>query len=125
MSAPLELEVLQLLIKAEPADATPLPDGLTIPGEITRRQERKTALAPARVEIVGHAAHARYTIPLAEQEQKLAVRTACVERGEKVRGDGRITAAIADLALAMLEIDGNGLDEMATKWISASWRRSS
>ena len=28
------------------------------------------------------------------------------------RGDGRITAAIADKALAMLEIDENGLDEM-------------
>ena len=30
----------------------------------------------------------------------------------QVRGDGRITAPIADLALAMLEIDQNGLDEM-------------
>jgi Holliday junction DNA helicase RuvB len=30
----------------------------------------------------------------------------------QVRGDGRITVAIADLALAMLEIDQNGLDEM-------------
>ncbi|MCX8108315.1 MAG: Holliday junction branch migration DNA helicase RuvB [Verrucomicrobiae bacterium] len=30
----------------------------------------------------------------------------------QVRGDGRITAALADRALAMLEIDENGLDEM-------------
>lgn len=30
----------------------------------------------------------------------------------QVRGDGRITAAIADRALAMLEIDQHGLDEM-------------
>ena len=30
----------------------------------------------------------------------------------QVRGDGRITAAIADRSLAMLEIDQNGLDEM-------------
>jgi Holliday junction DNA helicase RuvB len=30
----------------------------------------------------------------------------------QVRGDGRITLAIADKALAMLEIDENGLDEM-------------
>src|SRR5437867_2600178 len=30
----------------------------------------------------------------------------------QVRGDGRITAEIADKALAMLEIDENGLDEM-------------
>ena len=30
----------------------------------------------------------------------------------QVKGDGRITAGIADRALAMLEIDANGLDEM-------------
>jgi Holliday junction DNA helicase RuvB len=30
----------------------------------------------------------------------------------QVKGDGRITAAVADTALAMLEIDENGLDEM-------------
>ena len=30
----------------------------------------------------------------------------------QVKGDGRITAAVADRALAMLEIDQNGLDEM-------------
>ena len=82
-SAPLELEVQPLLVKAEPADATPLQDGLTIPGEITRRQERKAALAPARVEIE---AHARYTIPPAEHQQKLAARGEREERGEKVRG---------------------------------------
>jgi transposase len=36
----LELEVQQLLVKAEAADSAPLRDGLTIPEEITRRQER-------------------------------------------------------------------------------------
>lgn len=30
----------------------------------------------------------------------------------QVRGDGKVTAAVADRALAMLEIDENGLDEM-------------
>jgi len=51
----LELEVNQLLAKAEQADATPLQDGLSIPEEITRRQERKAALAQARVEIEARA----------------------------------------------------------------------
>ena len=32
------------MAKAEQADSSPLQDGLTIPGEITRRQERKAAL---------------------------------------------------------------------------------
>src|SRR5512137_1493033 len=83
MIAQLELEVQQLLAKAEQADTTPLQDGLTIPDEITRRQERKAALAQARAEIEARA-HARYTAQLAEHEQKLAERAAKQERGEKV-----------------------------------------
>src|ERR1022692_4517423 len=85
MIAQLELEVQQLLAKAEEADATPLQDGLTIPDEITRRQERKAALAQARAEIKARA-HARYTAQLAEHEQKLAERAAKKERGQKVGG---------------------------------------
>ena len=85
MIAQLELEVQQLLAKAEEADATPLQDGLTIPDEITRRQERKAALAQARAEIEARA-HVRYTAQLAEHEQKLAERAAKKERGEKVGG---------------------------------------
>jgi transposase len=83
--AQLELGVQQLLAKAEHADATPLQDGLTIPEEITRRQERKAALAQARAEIEARA-HARYTAQLAEHEQKLAERAAKKERGERVGG---------------------------------------
>lgn len=37
----------------------------------------------------------------------------------QVRSDGRITAAIADAALAMLEIDENGLDEMDKRILEA------
>lgn len=81
----LELEVKQLLAKAEQADATPLQDGLTIPEEITRRQERKAALAQARAEIEARA-QARYAVQLAEHEAKLAERAAKKERGEKVGG---------------------------------------
>ena len=85
MIAQLELEVQQLLAKAEQADATPLQDGLTIPEEITRRQERKAALAQARAEIEARA-QARYAVQLAEHEAKLAERAAKQERGEKVGG---------------------------------------
>ena len=81
----LELEVKQLLAKAEQADATPLQDGLTIPEEITRRQERKAALAQARVEIEARA-HARYAVQLAVHEAKLASRAAKAERGAKFGG---------------------------------------
>jgi transposase len=83
LSAQLELEVQQLLAKAEAADATPLQDGLTIPEEITRRQERKAALALARAEIEARA-QARYTARLAEYQEKMAERAAKKQRGEKV-----------------------------------------
>jgi hypothetical protein len=83
--AQLELEVAQLLTKAEQADSTPLQEGLTIPEEITRRQERKAALAQARAEIEARA-HARYTTQLAEHEKRLAEQAAKKDRGEKVGG---------------------------------------
>src|ERR1035441_1550544 len=85
MIAQLELEVQQLLPKAKEAAPPPLQDGLTIPDEITRRQERKAALAKARAEIEARA-QARYTAQLAEHEQKLAERVAKKERGDKVGG---------------------------------------
>ncbi|HXG48281.1 MAG TPA: Holliday junction branch migration DNA helicase RuvB [Methylomirabilota bacterium] len=37
----------------------------------------------------------------------------------QVRGDGRVTAALADRALAILEIDENGLDEMDKRILEA------
>ena len=81
----LELEVQQLLAKAEQADATPLQDGLTIPEEISRRQERRAALAQARAQIEARA-QARYAVQLVEHEEKLAARAVKQERGEKVGG---------------------------------------
>lgn len=81
----LDLEVGQLLAKAEQADATSLQDGLTIPEEITRRQERRAALARARAEIEARA-QARHAAQRAEHQAKLAERAAQQERGEKVGG---------------------------------------
>lgn len=85
MMEQLELEVKELLAKAEQAEATPLADGLTIPEEITRRQERKAALAQARAEIEARA-RARYAGELAEHQARLAEREAKQERGERVGG---------------------------------------
>jgi transposase len=81
----LDLEVKELLGKAEQADSTPLQDGLSIPAEITRRQERKAALQKARAEIEARA-QARHALELAEHEKKLAERAAKKERGEGTRG---------------------------------------
>jgi len=81
----LDLEVKELMAKAEQADSTPLQDGLSIPEEITRRQERKAALQKARAEIEARA-RARYAAELAEHEKKLAERAAKKERGQRVGG---------------------------------------
>jgi len=81
----LDLEVKELLAKAEQADSTPLQDGLSIPEEITRRQERKAALQKARAEIEARA-RARHALEWAEHEKKLAERAAKKERGEGRRG---------------------------------------
>jgi transposase len=83
--AQLDLEVKELLAKAERADRAPLQDGLSIPAEIIRRQERKAALQKARTEIEARA-QARYAVALAEHEEKLAERAAKKERGERVGG---------------------------------------
>ena len=81
----LELEVQQLIAKAEAADATPLAAGLSIPEEIVRRRERQAALAKARAEIEARA-QARYAAELAEHEKKLTERQARKEAGERVGG---------------------------------------
>jgi transposase len=81
----LELEVKELLAKAEQADSTPLEEGLTIPQEVQRRQERKAKLAAARAEIEARA-KARAAAEMAEYQAKLAERAAQKDRGEKPRG---------------------------------------
>ena len=48
MIAVLEEEVQQLLLKAEAADSKPLADGLSLPQELGRREERKKRLEEAR-----------------------------------------------------------------------------
>jgi len=81
----LELEVKQLLEKAEQADSTPLQDGLSIPEEIQRREQRKAKLAEARAEIEARA-RARAAAEMAEYKEKLEERAQRKAAGEKVRG---------------------------------------
>lgn len=61
-----ELEIEQLIAKAEATDSTPLQDGLTIKDELARRHARKAALARARAEMEARA----YAKAQAEREEK-------------------------------------------------------
>ena len=81
----LNLEVEQRLAKAETADSTPLQDGLSIPAEIARRQERKARLEQAR-QVIEARARERAQAEALEYEAKLKARQAKAERGEKVAG---------------------------------------
>lgn len=62
----LDLEVAELLAKAQQADATPLQDGLSVPAEVARRQTRQAKLAQARAAIEARA----YARAMAEQAQR-------------------------------------------------------
>src|ERR1700691_5120024 len=71
----LDLEVKALMAKAEQADSTPLEDGLSIPAEIQRRQDRKAKLATARAEIEARA-RLRAAAEMAAHQAQVAERAA-------------------------------------------------
>ena len=81
----LEREVKQLMAKAEEADSKPLQEGLSIPEEITRREERKAQLQKARA-VIEERARQRAQAQQPEYEEKVAQRQARRQAGEKVPG---------------------------------------
>jgi len=56
IEAQLEAEVKELLARAEAADAEPPPEGLSIPEELVRREERLAAIRQAKAQIEARAA---------------------------------------------------------------------
>jgi transposase len=75
IEAQLKAEVAELLTKAEAADQTDIPDGISIPEELARREDRLEKLAVARAKIEARAKE-RYAREMAEHEAKLAAREA-------------------------------------------------
>jgi transposase len=75
----LEREVQQLLKLAEQADAADIPDGMSIPEELERREARLAGIAEAKQKIEARALEQQQ----AEYQQKLAV------RAEKQKRTGR------------------------------------
>ena len=56
IEAQLEAEVKEMLARAEAADQEPLPEGLSIPAELARREERLAAIRQAKAQIEARAA---------------------------------------------------------------------
>ncbi len=82
----IKAEVENLLRQAEEADRADLPDGLDIPEELERREQRLAAIAEAKTEIERRAAE-RYTEERADFEKKLATRKDKEQKtGKKSRG---------------------------------------
>ena len=75
IEAQLKAEVADLLARAEAADQTNIPDGMSIPEELARREDRLEKLAAARTKIEARAKE-RFVRELAEHEAKLAERAA-------------------------------------------------
>ena len=84
--AQLKAEVAELLAKAEAADQADVPDGMSIPEELARREARLEQLAVARAKIEARAKE-RLARDEAEYAAKLAAREAKAEAtGGKPRG---------------------------------------
>jgi len=85
IEAQLRCEVQELLALAEDADGAHLPDGLSLPEELKRREDRLSAIAQAKTKIEARAAE-RLAREQAEYEAKLAARAAKAASGRKPGG---------------------------------------
>jgi len=86
IEAQLQAEVAELLRLAAAADQAEVPDGMSVPEELARREARLAGIAAAKATIEARAAE-RYAREQAAYEQKLAERAAQEERtGRKPGG---------------------------------------
>lgn len=86
IEAHLKAEVQELLALAEAADQSAVPDGVSLPDEITRREDRLAAIATAKAKIEARAKE-RFEQEQAEYEAKIAARLAKeTATGKKPRG---------------------------------------
>jgi len=82
IEAQLKAEVAELLALAEAADRADLPDGMSVPQELARREDRLARIAEAKAKIEARAKE-RFAREQAEHEAKLAARE------EKAKKTGR------------------------------------
>ncbi len=115
----LEAEVAELLRQAEEADSSEAPDGLDLPAELARREERLAAIARAKAEIERRAAerHARSrptTNNLLERKaseetgRSLAAKSLPPEPGPRDKDQVNLTD---DERLIKYHVPGGGFDQ--------------
>jgi transposase len=131
IEAQLKAEVADLMAKAEAVDAADIPDGLSIPEELARREERLAKLAEARAKIEARAKE-RYERELAAHEAKLAAREAKIAAtgkkpggkppqppAEGPRPDDQIN--LTDEESRIMPVAGGGFEQCYNA--QAGWRR--
>jgi transposase len=85
IEAQLKADVVDLMTKAEAADKADIPDGMSIPEELARREERLGKIKEARATIEARAKE-RHALELADHEAKLAAREAKIAATGKKPG---------------------------------------
>jgi transposase len=121
LEAQLKGEVAVLLAKAEAADEADVPDGMSIPEELERREERLKKLAEARTKIEARASE-RLAREQAEYEAKIAAREAKAKaRGKKPGGKPPVPPAagpgptdqinLTDEASRIMPVAGGGFEQ--------------
>ena len=85
LEAPLKAEVAELLAKAAAADKADVPDGMSIPEDLERREKRLRQLAAARATIAARANERLARAP-AEDDAKIAARAAKAKASGKTPG---------------------------------------
>ncbi|MGH8857745.1 MAG: IS1182 family transposase [Polaromonas sp.] len=85
LEAQLKNEVRQLFALAESADQSDVPDGMSLPEEIKRREDRLAVMARAKIKIEARSTE-RYQREKAQYDEKMARRTAKQEQSGKKPG---------------------------------------
>lgn len=85
IEAQLRQEVQQLLALAESSDCSAVPDGMDVPAEIARREDRLQAIAQAKTKIEQRAGE-RHSVEQQAFDAKTAKRQAQREAGKRPRG---------------------------------------
>lgn len=120
IEAHLKAEVQELLALAEAADQSAVPDGMNLPDEITRREDRLAAIATAKAKIEARAKE-RFDGEQADYEAKMAARAAKAAKGKKPggkppkppesgpRADDQIN--LTDEASRIMKVAGGGFEQ--------------
>src|SRR6201982_3447051 len=95
IEAQLQAEVAELMAKAEAADQADVPDGMSIPEELARREQRLAEIARARA-IIEARAKERHAREQAEYDAKMAAREAKAAATGKKPGGRPPTPPVAE-----------------------------